>query len=196
MLRVSSIIMKHNWLKFCSRPQRRKGIDVDWRKCGCGIQEAGRSPLMAGFWRLGQEVFQGGWDGGIYNGGSQMCQVFSCYGAFAMLSTVCLEHFSPKSSYGSLLPICSGLCLQCYSQQKPFPSRMATHRLHSGLLPCFMLTQWHYHYLKTDYVFADFFIFLWFCFVLFYLQVIIFFNYLSLQWECKLQEFRNLMFVT
>lgn len=75
------------WLKFCSRPQRRKRIDVGWRKCECGIQEAGRSPLMTGFWRLGQEVHRGGWDGSIYNGGSQTCQVSSCYRAFSMLST-------------------------------------------------------------------------------------------------------------
>lgn len=76
------------WLKFCSRPQTRKGIDVGWRKCTWGIQEAGRSPLMTGFWRLGQKVFQGGWDGSIYNGGSQTCQVFSCYGALSMLFTI------------------------------------------------------------------------------------------------------------
>lgn len=178
------------WLKFCSRPQRKKGIDVGWRKCECGIQEAGRSPLMTGFWRLGQKVFQGGWDGSIYNGGSQTCQVFSCYGAFSMLSTICLEHFSPKSAYGSLLPISSGLCLQCYSQQKPFSSSMATHCLH--VQPVTLLHAYSMALTLLENRLCICWFFLCVCFFLIYLQGF-FLNCLSLQWECKLQEFRNLI---
>lgn len=54
------------------------------------FRKQGEVTPVTGFWRLGDEVFQGNGDGGIYNTGSQASQAFPCYRALLVLSWVCL----------------------------------------------------------------------------------------------------------
>lgn len=74
------------------------------------FRKQGEVTPMTGFWRLGDEVFQGNGDGGIYNTGSQASQAFPCYRALLVLSQVCLGHFLFSLFMASLFHITSGLC--------------------------------------------------------------------------------------
>ena len=76
---------------------------------GMEFRKQGEVTPMTGFWRLGDEVFQGNGDGGIYNTGSQASQAFPCYRALLVLSWVCLGHFLFSLFMASLFHITSGL---------------------------------------------------------------------------------------
>lgn len=131
------------WFKYCGRTQREKR-NLMWAggSGGMGFRKQGEVAPMTGFWRLGNEVFQGDWDVGIYNRGSWACLAFSCYRALPVLSTVCLEHFLPSifmaHSFTSFQASAQNDTLSV--RQKPSLTEIATHLLHSSFLSCFMLS--------------------------------------------------------